>query len=627
MAYFLQLGFRENLYIMSKSTTAERGTLSIHTKNIFPIIKKFLYADQEVFLRELISNAVDATQKLRKLASLGEYKAELGETRVQVKLNPTAKTITVSDAGIGMSRDEVKRYINQIAFSGAEAFIEKYKQVGEKEIIGHFGLGFYSAFMVADKVELHSQSYIEKEEAVHWQCSGSTDFEMAKTVKKTRGTDVTLHISKDAEAFLEKDRISDLLKKYCQFLPVEIELEGEIINQTDPPWTRSPADTDEKAYTALYKRLYPAEPEPLLWIHLHVDYPFELNGILYFPPIGHRIQPERHSIQLYSRQVFITEKVEEVVPPFLQLLHGVIDSPDIPLNVSRSALQSDSRVKKIHSYITKKVADKLTELFNSDRKAFEKKWDDIGLFVKYGICSDDKFYEAAQHFLLLENCKGKYHTLAEYKEKTAPQQTNKKKELVFLYSTNKEVQYGLVEQASSRSYDALRMESPIDTHFISHMESKQPDLRWRRLDAASMDNLIEKDTAREATLDKKQQDVLVKLFESHIKETHKISTAVKAESGAEGDSPVSLLIPEFIGRMQNMALMNGQPKSLPDTLEVLLNTNHPLILQLSKLKDTAAQKDLVEQLYNLALLQQQRLRGEALSKFIARSLETLKESK
>ena len=522
---------------------------------------------------------------------------------------------------------KIKRYINQIAFSGAEAFIEKYKQVGEKEIIGHFGLGFYSSFMVSEKVELHSRSYVVEEEPVRWMCSGSTNFEIGNTVKKTRGTDVILHISNDAEDFLKKDRIRNLLNKYCQFLPVEIVLEGEIINQTDPPWTKSPTETEEKSYTELYKRLYPTEPEPLFWIHLHVDYPFELNGILYFPPIGHQIQSERHSIQLYSRQVFITEKVEEVVPPFLQLLHGVIDSPDIPLNVSRSSLQSDARVKKIHTYITKKVGDKLAEIFDSDRKAFEKKWTDIGIFVKYGLCSDEKFYERAKHFLLLESCKGECFTLSEYKEKVSSQQMNKKKELIFLYSTDKEAQYGLIKQAESRNYDVLCMESPIDTHFVNHMEAKQSDLHWRRLDAASMDNLVEKDTIRKAALEKEQQEMIQKLFETHVKETQKISLPVKVESGKENDMPVSLLVPEFVRRMQDMAVMGGQSRALPDTFELLLNINHPLMMQLSVLKDKSAQKALVDQLYNLALLQQQRLRGEALSKFISRSLEMLEESK
>ena len=613
---------------MSKTaSTAEKGTLSIHTENIFPIIKKFLYADQEVFLRELVSNAVDATQKLRKLASLGEYKGEIGTTRVQVKLNPTAKTITISDAGIGMSREEVMKYINQIAFSGATAFVEKYKQAGNKEIIGHFGLGFYSAFMVAEKVELHTRSYVEKADAVRWQCTGNTDFEIGATVKKTRGTDVTLHISEDAKDFLEKARIQSLLKKYCQFLPVEIEFEGEIVNQTEPPWTKSPSSLDEKAYTDFYKRVYPEAAEPLFWIHLHVDYPFELNGILYFPPIGQQVQPERHKIQLYSRQVFITEEVQDVVPPFLQLLHGVLDSPDIPLNVSRSALQSDARVKKIHTYIAKKVADKLAELFDSDREAFEKKWSDIGLFVKYGICSDEKFYERAQHFLLLESCKNSHYTLSEYKQKVSAQQTNKKKELILLYTTDKEAQHGLVAQAERRGYDVLRMEGPVDTHFVNQMEAKQPELHWRRIDAASMDSLIEKSTPRKAALDKKQQDDLVKLFENHVKEVQKISLPVKAESGAEEDAPVSLLVPEFVRRMQEMASMNGQRESLPDTFEVLINVNHPLILQLSSLKDKTEQKSLAAQLYDLALLQQQRLRGEALSNFVARSLSVLQENK
>ena len=611
---------------MSKTTsTAEKGSLSIHTENIFPIIKQFLYADQEVFLRELVSNAVDATQKLRKLAQLGEYKDKLEELRVEVKLNPTAKTLTISDSGIGMSREDIKEYINQIAFSGAQAFVEKYKQEGDKEIIGHFGLGFYSAFMVADRVEIHTLSYQTGAEAARWACDGRTDFEITKDVKKTRGTEVVLHMAEDAQEFLKKERITALLKKYCQFLPVEISFEGEIINQTKPPWTQAPTGLEEKDYTALYRRLYPEAPEPLFWIHLHVDYPFELNGILYFPPLGQEMGPEKHSIQLYSRQVFITEEVKDIVPPFLQLLHGVIDSPDIPLNVSRSSLQSDARVKKIHTHISKKVADKLAELFTEDQETFKKKWKDLGLFVKYGICSEEKFYERAQKFLLLENCKGEHYTLEEYRKQVATEQTDKKKQLVFLYTTDKEMQHGLIQQAEARGYDVLRMEGAVDTHLMHHLESKQSDIQWRRVDAASMDTIIDKGLSRAGTLSKEEEEVLSKLFEAHLKERQGMSLPLKTENAAETDPPLTLLVPEFIRRMQDMAAMSGKNEAISDTFELLVNLNHPLIISLAQMKEEKDQKEHLSQLYDLALLAQQRLKGKALDAFVKRNLALLQQ--
>ena len=577
-----------------KPSVAEKGKLSIHTENIFPIIKQFLYADQEVFLRELVSNAVDATQKLRKLATLGEYTEDLGTLRVTVKVNPTAKTITISDSGVGMDKEEISNYINQIAFSGATEFVEKYKQAGDKEIIGHFGLGFYSAFMVAEKVEIHTLSYRKGAKPVLWTCTGNTDFEIGKTVKKERGTDIVLRISEDSKAFLEENRIKQLLKKYCQFLPVDIAFEEEIINQTDPPWTKSPNSVDEKAYKDFYKRLYPMAPEPLFWIHLHVDYPFELTGILYFPPIAQNIGVEQHKIQLYSRQVFITEELKDVVPQYLQLLHGVLDSPDIPLNVSRSALQSDARVKKIHTHITKKVADRLATLFKEDRAAFEQKWQDIGLFVKYGMCSEEAFHTIAEKYALLENTEGKLFTLEEYRKEVAAEQLDKKKQLVLLYTTDKEAQHGLIEQARRRGYDVLKMDGPVDAHFVNHMESKHTDVQWRRLDADSMDALIDKGTTRKSNLDKTQEELVSKLFEGILKEEQGVAMPVKVESLSADDAPVSVMIPEFMRRMQAMSQQNGTSKAFPDTFELRVNANHPLVQQIAQIEEEKVQRLLAD---------------------------------
>ena len=413
----------------------EKGTISINTENIFPIIKKFLYSDHEIFLRELVSNAVDATQKIKRLAAIGEYKEELGDLKIKISINEKLKTLTVSDSGIGMTADEIKKYINQIAFSGATEFLEKYKDKGEEnQIIGNFGLGFYSSFMVADKVDLITKSYQEGSESVQWTCDGSTEFEITSTVKKQRGTDVVLYINEDSEEFLDKARIQGILDKYCKFLPVEVEFDEKVVNNPNPIWTKSPSELKDEDYLAFYKELYPFSEDPLFWIHLNVDYPFNLTGVLYFPKIKNDLELNRNKIQLYSRQVFITDEVKDVVPEFLMLLHGIIDSPDIPLNVSRSYLQSDSNVKKINAHITKKVADKLNELFKKDRKAYEEKFDNIGLFVKYGMISEDKFYDKAQKFALFKNTEGEYTTFDEYREKVTPNQTDKDGNLVYLYT-------------------------------------------------------------------------------------------------------------------------------------------------------------------------------------------------
>ena len=608
------------------ATENENGTLSIHTENIFPIIKQFLYADQEVFLRELVSNAVDATQKLRQLANLGTYTDELKDLRIQIKLNPTAKTITISDMGIGMTRDEIKEYINQIAFSGAEAFIKKYEQA-DKEIIGHFGLGFYSSFMVARQVDIHTRSYLKEAEAIRWSCSGTTQFEITSDVKKNRGTDIVLHINEDALEYLKKERIRALLDKYCQFLPVEIDFEGEIINQPNPPWTKPPNTLEDKDYQALYRRLYPMAPEPLFWIHLHVDYPFELNGILYFPPLSQsHVNIEQHGIQLYARQVFITEDVKDVVPAFLQLLHGVIDSPDIPLNVSRSALQSDARVKKIHSHITKKVADKLTDFFKDSYDQYKEKWTDLGLFVRYGLCSDEKFYEKALPICLLQNNRNELFTLEDYRKKVAEQQTDKHKKLIFLYTTNPEDQHRLIQQAEARNYDVLRMDGPVDTHFIQHLETKETDIQWRRVDASGMDTLIDKGITRTHSMSDTQQDQLKQLFEKHIKDIHQISFPVKTEAAEATDPPLTLITPEFLRRMQEISVLSGQKASDAPAFEVLINTNHPLIIQLSVSTEDSVRQLLAHQLYDLALLAQHRLKGAALDAFIQQSFNLLESA-
>src|ERR1700759_2005858 len=495
----------------------EKGTISIHTENIFPIIKKFLYSDNEIFLRELVSNAVDATQKMKRLASLGQYSGEIGEPRVEVAFDEAAKTITISDNGIGMTAEEIKKYINQIAFSGATEFMEKFKEAKDaNEIIGRFGLGFYSAFMVADKVEIETLSYQEGAEPAHWTCDGSTEFEISEGNLPERGTEITLHINKDSEEFLSKQRLQEILDKYCRFLPVPIKFgtktesvedgvdeEGKpkyksvevdnIINDTNPIWTKSPSDLKDEDYLAFYKELYPFSEDPLFWIHLNVDYPFNLTGVLYFPKIKNDFDFQRNKIKLFSRQVFITDEVKDIVPEFLMLLHGVIDSPDIPLNVSRSFLQADSNVKKINSYITKKVADKLADLFKADRPGFEEKWPDIGLFVKYGMVSDDKFYDKAKDFVLLSNIKKENFTLEEYKEKVAPEQTDKDGNLVYIYTNDAAKQDAFIQSATAKGYDVLLMNSPIDNHFISSLEQKLEKTSLKRVDSDVADKLIKKD--------------------------------------------------------------------------------------------------------------------------------------
>ncbi len=601
----------------------EKGTISIHTENIFPIIKKFLYSDHEIFLRELVSNAVDASQKIKRLASVGEFSGELGELKVKVSLDAEAKTITVSDNGIGMTAEEIKKYINQIAFSGAAEFVEKYKEKGdEKQIIGHFGLGFYSAFMVAERVDIITLSYQEGAEPARWTCDGSTEFEIAPTEKAERGTDIVLHIAEDAKEFLDKFRLKGILEKYCKFLPIEVEFDGDTINNPAPLWTKSPTELQDEDYLKFYKELYPFAEDPLFWIHLNVDYPFNLTGVLYFPKIKNEFELQKNKIQLYSRQVFITDEVKDVVPEFLMLLHGVIDSPDIPLNVSRSFLQADSNVKKINAHITKKVADKLGELYKKDRKGYEEKWDHIGLFVKYGMISEDKFYEKAKDFVLLKNTEEQYFNLEEYKVKIKDNQTDKDGNLVILYTTDAGKQDAYIQSASKRSYDVLTLGGPIDSHFINMMEQKFEKTSLKRVDAEVIDKLVEKDIKNELILSEDEQKLLKETFEKAINNP---STQVSVEAMPADEMPVTVTMPEFMRRMKDMAASGGGGMAMmgnfPDQYQVAINANHALIQKILKADQEEEKARLAKQAYDLGLLSQNMLRGKSLTEFIRRSVE------
>lgn len=623
----------------------EKGTISIHTENIFPIIKKFLYSDHEIFLRELVSNAVDASQKIKRLASLGEYKEELGELRVEVAVDKKKKTITVSDNGIGMTAEEIKKYINQIAFSGATEFLEKYKDKGEdQQIIGHFGLGFYSAFMVSKKVEIDTLSYQTGSAPAKWICDGNTEFEIAAGKRKKRGTTITLHLMEDSEEFLEEHRIQQILDKYAKFMPIPVKFgekedsveDGEdkdgkkkyktvktdnIINATSPIWTKSPNDLQDEDYLKFYKELYPFSEDPLFWIHLNVDYPFNLTGILYFPKLKKDFEFQRNKIQLYSRQVFITDEVKDVVPEFLQLLHGVIDSPDIPLNVSRSYLQSDANVKKINGYITKKVADKLADLFKKDREGYEKKWADIGIFVKYGMISEDKFQEKAKDFTLLKNIDGKLFTIEEYKTHIEANQTNKDKQKVFLYTSNLDQQHSYIEGATKRGYDVLVLNEVLDSHFINHIEQKF-EVTMKRVDADVIDKLIEKEENRETVLSDTEKETLKSVFEKAVNNK---SNAVNIEAMATDDFPVTITLPEFLRRMKDMqAAGGGGPMmfgDLPVHYAVAINGNHALAQKILKTENESDQIAFAKQAYDLARLSQGLLNGQELTAFIKRSVD------
>ena len=600
----------------------EKGTISIHTENIFPIIKKFLYSDHEIFLRELVSNAVDAGQKLKKLGSLGEFNGEVGELKVSVSIDETAKTITISDNGLGMTADEIKKYINQIAFSGATEFVEKFKDKGDvKDIIGKFGLGFYSAFMVADQVEIRSLSYKEGSEPVRWICDGSTEFSLSSTEKTTRGTDIILHVNEDSVEFLEKNRLQTILEKYCKFLPVSIEFDDKIINK-NPLWTKTPTELKDEDYLAFYKELYPFSEDPLFWIHLNVDYPFNLTGILYFPKVKNEFEPHKNKIQLYSRQVFITDEVKDIVPEFLMLLHGVIDSPDIPLNVSRSYLQADGNVKKINSHITKKVADKLSDLYRNDQPAFESKWDSLGLFVKYGMISDEKFYEKAVDFCLLKNTEGVLTPFNHYKDKVAPTQTDKNNNVVWLYSNEPAKQDMFIQAAKKRNYDVLVMDSPIDSHFISHMERKVENVTMKRVDSDTLDKLVELDVQKESVLTESEKKTVQEVFEKAINNTH---YKVSIEAMAEDELPVTVSMPEFMRRMKEMGSGGGMMfmGNFPDSYNVAVNGNHALIQKIVTETEEGKKAELAKYAYQLGMLSQNMLSGSDLTNFIGKSVEML----
>ena len=600
----------------------ETGNISIHTENIFPIIKKFLYSDHEIFLRELVSNAVDATQKIKRLSSIGEFNGELGELKVKISFDKDKKTITISDNGIGMTAEEIKKYINQIAFSGATEFVEKYKDKGDdKGIIGHFGLGFYSAFMVAKEVEIISKSYQDKSEAAKWICDGSTEYSISAAKKKTRGTDIILHIAEDSEEFLEEFKLKSILEKYGKFLPVEIEFNEKVINNPNPIWTKTPADLTDEDYLKFYEELYPFQEKPLFWIHLNVDYPFNLTGILYFPKVKNEMQLQREKISLYSRQVFITDEVKDIVPEFLMLLHGVIDSPDIPLNVSRSFLQADSNVKKINSYITKKVADKLQELFKSDRPAFEEKFASIGLFVKYGMISDEKFMEKAKDFCLVQDTAGKYFTLDEYAEEVQAAQTDKDGNKVYLYTTDQEQQDAFIQSASQKGYSVLKMDNMIDSHFINTIETKIEKTQWKRVDADAVDKLIDTGINLEAILTDAQKESVKKVFEDTLQDKQKI---VAVEAMSPDELPAIVTQNEFMRRMSDMSKTGGGGMgmfgAMPNTYNITINANHPLISKLADMKSEDEQKALAKQISDLALLSQNLLTGSDLTAFIKRTV-------
>jgi molecular chaperone HtpG len=576
----------------------EKGKIGVTTENIFPIIKKFLYSDHEIFLRELVSNAADAIQKLKTLASAGELKGELGELQIDISIDTKKKTITVSDNGIGMSAEEIDKYLNQIAFSSANEFLDKYKDQ-TSGLIGQFGLGFYSSFMVSDKVEVISKSYRENEPAVKWTCDGSPEYSIEETERAGQGTDVILHIDKDSREFVDENRIENLLKKYCSFLPVAVRFGNEkewkdgkmvdtgkpkIINNTHPAWTRKPSELKDEDYLKFYHELYPMGEDPLFHIHLNVDYPFKLTGILYFPKIRNNFEIQKNKIQLYCNQVFVTDSIEGIVPDFLTLLHGVIDSPDIPLNVSRSYLQSDSNVKKISSHITKKVADRLADIFKKERETFEKKWDDMKLFIDYGMITEEKFFEKASKFALYKNTADKYYTLEEYDKIIKDYQTDKDKTLIHLYTTDAVAQHTYVAKAQEKGYDVLVLDGQLDTHLINTLESKDQTSRFVRVDSDVIENLIRKDEKHDSKLTQGQTDDLIKVFRSQVTDSDKVRFEVRAEGLEEKDLPLVITQSEFMRRMKDMAQFGGGYSfygEMPDSFNLVLNTNHPLVISLA----------------------------------------------
>ena len=636
--------------------TKQKGNIDIKTENIFPIIKKFLYSDHEIFLREIVSNAVDATQKLKTLASMGNVKDELGDLTIHVDIDKKKKTITIKDRGIGMTMDEVQKYINQIAFSSAEEFVKKFKGNSEAEnnaIIGHFGLGFYSSFMVSEKVEIKTKTYKKggSTKAVRWECDGSPEYTIEEFDKKDRGTEIVLHIDDENKNFLEDSKIEELLNKYCKFLPVPIQfgiekiqepIEGEkdeegnqktkeverpkIINNPNPLWKKKPSEATDEEYKEFYRQLYPySMDEPLFHIHLNVDYPFNLTGILYFPKVKKDYELQRNKIQLYSNQVFVTDSVEGIVPDFLTLLHGVIDSPDIPLNVSRSYLQSDGNVKKISNYINKKVADKLAEIFKNDREGFEKKWDDIKIFIEYGMISEPKFYDKAEKFALLKNAEGKYFTFEEYKKHIENTQKDKDNKLVYLYTTNVDEQHSYIETAKERGYDVLILDGALDSHFINNMEQKFENSSFARVDSNTLDKLINKEEEAPSKLDDTQKETVKTAFEKNI---NKQTFNVVFENMSETDLPVVIMQNEFMRRMKDMEAVGGGSGmmglgGLPDSYELIVNTNNPLISKVLEEKDEEAQANIIKQVYDLARLSKNLLKGKELSDFVKRSINSI----
>jgi len=632
----------------------QKGQINVQTENIFPIIKKFLYSDHEIFLRELISNAVDATQKIKTLASVGKYSGELGDLTVKVEVDKKAGTLSVTDRGIGMNAEEIDKYINQIAFSSAEEFVKKFKTKTEAEqnaIIGHFGLGFYSAFMVADKVVIRTKTYKKggQTRAMQWECDGSPEYTITETEKDDRGTEIIVYLDKESKEFLEEARILGLLNKYSKFLPVPIQfgtekvsepLEGEkdeegndktievekarIINNTDPLWKKTPSDCSEEDYKKFYRELYPMTfEEPLFQIHLNVDYPFNLTGILYFPKVKRNVEIQKDKIQLYCNQVFVTDSVEGIVPDFLTLLHGVIDSPDIPLNVSRSYLQSDASVKKISGYIMRKVADKLEELFKKDRDGFEKKWDDIRVFIQYGMITEEKFFDRAKKFMLYKNTEGKYYTIEEYEKHIKKQQTDKDKNLIILYASDVDDQHSYIESAREKGYDVLVFDGILDSHFINNMEQKEEKTRFTRVDSDTVDKLINKEEEIPSKLDEKEKENLKPVIERNI---NKEQFHVVFENLSENDVPFMITQPEFMRRMKDMSALGGGMmgmENFPDQYNLVVNANHPLMGKILSQKKDEQQDKVIKQAYDLALLSQNMLKGKALTEFVKRSIELI----
>lgn len=640
-----------------------KGSIGVTTENIFPIIKKFLYSDHEIFLRELVSNAVDATQKLKAISGSGEFKQEIGDVTIRISLDEKNSTLTISDRGIGMTQDEVEKYINQIAFSSAGEFLDKYKDQ-LNSIIGHFGLGFYSSFMVAKKVEIHTLSWKEGATPVKWSCEGDPNYVLSEGDRKERGTDIILYIDEESKEFLQETKILQLLNKYCKFLPVpvafgkekdwkdgkEVETEKDrIINSSVPIWTKKPSDLKEEDYQEFYKTLYPMQEDPLFYIHLNVDYPFNLTGVLYFPKIKDKIEVSRNKIQLYCNQVFVTDSVENIVPDFLTLLHGVIDSPDIPLNVSRSYLQSDSNVKKISNHITKKVADRLEEIYKNDRAKFEEKWDNLKLFIEYGMITEERFYERAQNFALFKNVDNKYFSYQEYKSLIESNQTNKDNKIVYLYTTDKEAQYSFIETAKSRGYDVLIFDNQLDAHFVNHLESKLENVVFSRVDSDYIDNLIKKDEIEKPNLSDDQKEELSTLFKSVLPSESNFD--IDLQNLSENDNAVIITQHEFMRRYRDMSALGGGMNfygSLPESYNVIVNNNHPLVKEILEQKEDLISKEAIEtednkekkkelvtnfaksnsllkQIVDLALLSNGLLKGEELDKFIKRSFDLIKK--